>query len=174
MLLAGDEWSARFEKFRREAWRLETLPQYLMPQEADEFESFRNGARIDPTTVSNSYTDRLRRQVTEGRTQGRVHVLTRPLSEYLRFEFQHYYQPHALAGEEIRVLDVTNRLNPLEGVQDFWMFDRAEVVLMNYHPDGRQISRELFDGDISPFLEFQRIAVNESVPFEEYVQDLDL
>ncbi|NJP42632.1 DUF6879 family protein [Actinacidiphila epipremni] len=174
MLLAGDEWAARFEKFRREAWRLETLPQYLMPQEADEFESFRNGARIDPTTVSNAYTDRLRRQVTEGRAQGRVHVLTRPLSAYLRFEFQHYYQPHALAGEEIRVLDVTNRPDPLEGVQDFWMFDRAEVVLMNYHPDGRQISRELFDGDISPFLEFQRIAVDESVPFEEYVQDLDL
>lgn len=54
------------------------------------------------------------------------------------------------------------------------MFDRSEVVLMNYHPDGRQISREVYEGDVAPFLEYQRIAVRESVPFEEYVKGLDL
>ncbi|MGW3834463.1 DUF6879 family protein [Streptomyces microflavus] len=174
MLLAGEEWAARFEGFQREAWRLETLPQYLMPQEAEEFEAFRDGARVDPATVSNEYTDRLRRQVTQGKSQGRVHVVTRPLSDYLRFEFHHYYKAHSLAGEEIRILDVTNRPNPLGRAQDFWLFDSAEVVLMNYHSDGRQISREVFDGDIGPFLERQRIAVEESVAFEEYVKGLDL
>ncbi|MET8344103.1 DUF6879 family protein [Streptomyces microflavus] len=174
MLLAGEEWAARFEGFQREAWRLETLPQYLMPQEAEEFEAFRDGARVDPATVSNEYTDRLRRQVTQGKSQGRVHVVTRPLSDYLRFEFHHYYKAHSLAGEEIRILDVTNRPNPLGKAQDFWLFDSAEVVLMNYHSDGRQISREVFDGDIGPFLERQRIAVEESVAFEEYVKGLDL
>ncbi|MFE2291892.1 DUF6879 family protein [Streptomyces sp. NPDC059452] len=174
MLLAGEEWAARFEGFQREAWRLETLPQYLMPQEAEEFQEFRGGTRIDPATVSNEYTDRLRRQVVQGREQGRVHVLTRPLSEYLRFEFHHYYKAHSLAGERIRILDVTNRSNPLEGIQDFWMFDRSEVVLMNYHPDGRQISREVFEGDVAPFLEYQRIAVDASVAFEEYVKGIDL
>ncbi|MEV0884825.1 DUF6879 family protein [Streptomyces microflavus] len=174
MLLAGEKWAARFEGFQREAWRLETLPQYLMPQEAEEFEAFRDGARVDPATVSNEYTDRLRRQVTQGKSQGRVHVVTRPLSDYLRFEFHHYYKAHSLAGEEIRILDVTNRTNPLGEAQDFWLFDSAEVVLMNYHSDGRQISREVFDGDIGPFLERQRIAVEESVAFEEYVKGLDL
>ncbi|WP_406451220.1 hypothetical protein OG782_15290 [Streptomyces sp. NBC_00876] len=174
MLLAGEEWAARFEGFQREAWRLETLPQYLVPQEAEEFEAFRAGARIDPAAVSNEYTDRLRRQVTQGRIQGRVHVLTRPLSDYLRFEFHHYYKAHSLAGEQIRILDVTNRTNPLEGVQDFWMFDRSEVVLMNYHSDGRQIGRKLFNGGIAPFLECRRVAVNESVSFEEYVKGVDL
>ncbi|CAM5657245.1 DUF6879 family protein [Streptomyces microflavus] len=174
MLLAGEEWAARFERFQREAWRLETLPQYLMPQEAEEFEAFKGGARIDPVTVSNEYTDRLRRQVAQGRSQGRVHVLTRPLSDYLRFELHHYYRAHSSAGEEIRILDVTDRPNLLEGAQDFWLFDRSEVVLMNYHSDGRQISREVFDGDVGPFLEYRRIAVEESVAFEEYVKDLDL
>lgn len=174
MLLAGEEWAVRFEGFQREAWRLETLPQYLVPQEAEELAAFRSGARIDPVTVSNEYTDRLRRQVAQGRAQSRVHVLTRPLSDYLRFEFHQYYRAHSLAGEQIRILDVTDRANPLEEAQDFWMFDRSEVVLMNYHSDGRQISREVFDGDIAPFLEYQRIAVNESVAFEEYVKGLDL
>ncbi len=174
MLLAGEAWAARFEGFRREAWRLETLPQYLMPQEEEELAAFVAGARIDPHAVSNEYTDRLRRQVAEGRTQGRVHIVTRPLSDYLRFELSQYYAPHALAGEEIRILDVTNRANPLEGVQDFWLFDRAEVVLMNYHPDGRQINREVKEGDVTQFIEYQRIAVAESVPFEEYVKGLDV
>lgn len=174
MLLAGEEWAARFEKFQHEAWRLETLPQYLMPQEEEEFAAFVSGVRIDPHTVSNEYTERLRRQVVEGRSQGRVHIVTRPLSPYLRFEFAQYYAPHALAGEEIRILDVTDRANPLQGVQDFWIFDRAEVVLMNYHPDGRQINREVHEGDAERFAEYQRIAVAASVPFEEYVKGLDV
>ncbi|MES9588351.1 DUF6879 family protein [Streptomyces sp. NPDC088190] len=174
MLLAGEEWAARFEGFQREAWRLETLPQYLMPQEVEELQAFRDGARIDPATVHNEYTDRLRRQVTEGRVQGRVHIVTRPLSDYLRFEFSQYYRPHLLAGEQIRILDVTDRTNPLEEVQDFWMFDRSEVVLMNYEPDGTQVNREVFEGDVAPFIEYQRIAVAESVPFEEFVKGLEL
>ncbi|WP_327737142.1 hypothetical protein OG749_28985 [Streptomyces nojiriensis] len=173
MLLDGEAWQVKFRDFRQEAWRLETLPQYLMPQEAEEFAAFMAGARIDPGSVSNEYTDRLARQVAEGRSQGRVHIVTHPLSDYLRFEFSQYYAPHALAGEEIRILDVTNRENPLRGIQDFWLFDRTEVVLMNYYADGRQISREVFEGDVSPFVEYQRIAVSESVPFEEYVKGLD-
>jgi hypothetical protein len=85
-----------------------------------------------------------------------------------------YFEAHALAGDDIRVLDVTGRPHPLEGVQDFWMFDRREVVLMNYEPDGTQISRESYEGDVSPFVEYQRIALTESVPFEEYVKGVDL
>lgn len=173
MLLDGDAWRARFERFRVEAWRLETLPQYLMPQEEEEFRAFRTGVRIDPHAISNEYTDRLRRQAVEGRPQGRVHVVSRPLSDYIRFEFSRYYAPHVLAGEQIRILDVTDRPNPLVGAQDFWMFDRTEVVLMHYESDGRQISREVYEGDLAPFIEYQRIAIAESVPFEEYVKGLD-
>lgn len=72
--------------------------------------------------------------------------MTQPLSPYLLFEFSQYYAPHALAGEKIRILDVSDRANPLEGVQDFWIFDSAEVVLMNYDPEGRQINREVHSG----------------------------
>ncbi|RKN09659.1 DUF6879 family protein [Streptomyces radicis] len=174
MFLDGDEWAARFKNFRHEAWRLEALPQYLMPQEEEELRAFRAGKRIDPHTVTSSYADRLRRQAAEGRPQGRVHIVTRPLSEYLRFEFSRYYTVHALAGENIRILDVTEGPNPLAGVQDFWMFDRSEVVLMNYEPDGRQINRQVYEGDPAPFIEYQRIAVEASVPFEEYVKGIDV
>lgn len=168
MLLDGDEWRRRFTEIEREAWRLETLPQYLVPQEAEEYAAFRAGRPATPYTGS-SYTERVSRQRAEGKLNGRVHIVTQPLSDYLRFEFTRYYGVHVRAGDDIRILDVTNGTNPLEGVQDFWMFDRTEVVLMNYEADGTQINREVFEGDVSPFVEYQRIAVAESVPFEEYV-----
>lgn len=95
-------------------------------------------------------------------------LLTRPLTDYLRFEFM-YYEAHSRAGDDIRILDVTDRENPLAEVQDFWIFDRQHVVLMNYTPDGTQIDRVLIDADPEPYLEYQRIAVAESVPFQEYV-----
>jgi hypothetical protein len=50
------------------------------------------------------------------------------------------------------------------------MFDRSTVVLMHYHPDGRQISRELYEGAPDPFVEYQRIAVAASVSFLEYIR----
>lgn len=160
-----------FRGVQSEAWRLETLPQYLVPQEAEEIDAFRSGKRIDPHAYSSAYTEDLKRSVGEGKRKGRVRIVTRPLSEYLRFEFSRYYAPHSLAGEEIRILDVTDRENPLPDVRDFWMFDRLAIVLMNYEEDGTQINRELYEGDLAPFVEYQRIAVAESVPFSEYMKE---
>ncbi|MFI5973949.1 DUF6879 family protein [Streptomyces sp. NPDC051452] len=171
MLLDGEEWQKTLRAFQAEAWRLETLPQYLVPQEADEIEAFRAGKRIDPETYTSPYAEDLKRLRGEGKHKGRVHIVRRPLSEYLQFEFSRYYAPHVLAGEEIRILDITDRENPLEGIQDFWMFDKTRVVLMHYEADGTQIGRELYEGDPTPFVEYQSIALAESVPFLEYVKD---
>ncbi|MDQ1044304.1 DUF6879 family protein [Streptomyces sp. V4I2] len=165
MFLDGDDWQAKFRDFRTEAWRLETLPQYLVPQEAEEFAAFKAGARF-PGPYGGSWIDMVR-----ARNVGRVHIIRQPLSDYLRFEFERYYQHQAPAGEDIRILDVTDRPNPLpDDVGDFWMFDKSTVVLMHYQEDGTQISRELFEGEPADFIEYQRIAVAESVPFLEYVK----
>ncbi|GGO86912.1 DUF6879 family protein [Wenjunlia tyrosinilytica] len=168
MLLDGDEWTAKFQKFETEAWRLETMPHYHVPQEADEFSRFLTGERFSEP-IEDSWTSLIRNHREAGRTIGRVHVVTRPLSPYLQFEFARYYQHQAAIGEDIRILDVTERENPLPDVQDFWMFDRSTVVLMHFEEDGRQLGRELHAGDLAPFCEYQRIALAESVPFQEYV-----
>lgn len=164
MLLDGEEWAAKFQTFEREAWRLEALPQYLVPQEAEEFAAFKAGARF-PGPYEDSWIEMVRT-----RNVGRVHIVRQPLSDYLRFEFERYYQHQAPAGEDIRILDLTHRPNPLpDSVSDFWMFDRTTVVLMHYRPDGKQISRELYEGDPAPFIEYQKTAVEASVPFLEYI-----
>ncbi|MDN3262455.1 hypothetical protein QWJ26_22130 [Streptomyces sp. CSDS2] len=173
MLLAGEAWHVKFRDFQSEAWRLETLPVYRVPQEAEEFARFLSGERF-PGPYEDSWTAMIRHCGESGASVGRVHILTRPLSDYLRFEFERYYRHQASIGEDIRILDVTERENPLPGVEDFWMFDKSEVVLMHYEADGTQINRELHEGDVAPFLEYQRIALAESVPFQEYVKGLDL
>lgn len=171
MLLAGEDWRRTFDAMRLEAWRLETLPVYRVPQEAEAIGRFLAG---EPVTreATQPWFDRVKAYVASGRSVGRVHIVAQPLSDYLRFEFEHY-RHNVEAGEAVRILDVTNRPNPLEGVGDFWMFDRTRIVLMRYEPDGTQISREVYAGDPEPFLEYQRIALAESVPFEEYVKGLD-
>ncbi|MFI1254649.1 DUF6879 family protein [Streptomyces netropsis] len=173
MLLDGDAWQAKFRDFQSEVWRLETLPAYKVPQEEADIRAFLAGRRIDPHAYSNDYTDDLKRVRREGKAKGRVHVVSRPLSSYLHYEFM-YYRPHVWAGEDIRILDVTDRDNPLAGIQDYWLFDKSMVVLMHYEADGTQTGRELYEGDVSPFLEYQRIALAESVPFEEYVKGIDV
>ncbi|MEU5426697.1 DUF6879 family protein [Streptomyces olivoreticuli] len=167
MLLAGDDWRNTFDSMQHEAWRLETLPVYRVPQEEAAIRRFMAGNPVTREAVQ-PWFDRVRAYVASGRSVGRVHVITRPLTDYLRFEFDHY-RHNVEAGEDIRILDVTDRPNPVAGVQDFWMFDRSRVVLMHYESDGTQISREMHDGDPEPFQEYQRIAIAESVPFDEYV-----
>lgn len=168
MLLDGEAWTAKVQGFKREAWRLETLPVYRVPSEDGDIRDFLAGQRLNPENYSSGYTEGLRKIKAEGKSKGRVHIVRQPLTDYLRFEFM-YYDVHSRAGDDIRILDVTDRPNPLEGVSDFWLFDRSEVVLMNYEADGTQISRELYDGDPAPYIEYQRIALAESVPFREYV-----
>jgi hypothetical protein len=153
---------------QHDAWRLETLPSYSVPQEAEKLNRFLTG-ETSPDDHTSGWMNRVQKWGAEGKKAGRVHVVTRPLSPYIRFEFEYYYRHHVRAGEDIRILDITDRGNPGLPDQDFWMFDDSTVVLMNYRPDGTQINRELYEGDPEPFRRYKRIAVTESVPFLEYV-----
>lgn len=169
MLLDGLEWQEFLHTFEREAFRLETLPVYRMPQEEETLRRFLAGEPLR-TADKKGWLDRVSGHVAAGRTVSRVHVLTRPLSDYLRYEFEHY-RINITAGEDIRILDVTGSTNPGLPEQDFWMFDESRVVLMNYDADGNQINRELISGDPEPYVRWKHLAMKESVPFLDYVND---
>ncbi|MFD8481174.1 DUF6879 family protein [Kitasatospora sp. NPDC059673] len=170
MLLDGSDWRKYFDAMERDAWRLETHPVCTMPQEEEAIRRFRAG---EPVTAADTaaWTERLEGYRRTGRTVGRVHVITRPLTEYLRFEFAHY-RHNVGAGEDVRILDLTDQENPGLPGQDFWIFDDSRVVLMNYRSDGTQINREVLDGDPRPYLEWKQLALARSVPFLEYVESM--
>jgi hypothetical protein len=171
--LDGEAWQRFFDSFHRSAWRLELHPIYSMPQEREPFARFLAGERL-PADDRSEWMDRVAAHRANGRSIGRVHVVRRPLTDYLRFEFNWYYQFHIKVGEDIRILDLTDRPGPGLPEEDFWMFDEATVVVMRYRPDGTQIGRELLDApDIEQILRYRDIALSGAVPFAEYWAGLD-
>ena len=170
MRLEGDAWRAFFDSYQRSAFRLETLPVYAMPDEEDEFRRFLAGER-PPADLHYSWLDRVARFRETGRIIQRVHIVTRPLSDYLRYEFEWAYAFNVRAGEDIRILDLTDREDPGVPDEDFWMFDEEKVVRMMYRPDGSQIGRELLDApEIERYIAYRDAALADAVPFEEYWQ----
>ncbi|MGI5286034.1 DUF6879 family protein [Nonomuraea polychroma] len=171
MRLEGDAWQEFFDTFKHSAFRLETRAVYTMPGERDTYQRFLNGEAPTGGHAA-EWTEKVRNYRATGRTVGRVHVVTRPLSEYLRYEFAWWYRFNTAAGEDIRILDLTDKPNPGLPEYDFWMFDDSQIVKMMYRDDGTQIGRELLeDADPSEYIRYRDIAVSSSVPFAEYVAD---
>lgn len=138
-----------------------------MPGEVEEFETFMATGELH-IPDDDSWLTRVRGFRASGRWIGRVHVITRPLSDYLRYEFAAY--AHTIkAGEDIRILDLTDRENPGLPDRDWWFFDNAKVVEMRYRPDGTQIGRELLESpDVEQYRRWKNLALSLSVPFTEY------
>ena len=102
-----------------------------------------------------------------GRWIGRVHVISRPLTDYLRYEFA-VYRRTVEVGEDVRILDLTDQPDPGLPAQDFWLFDDTAVVRMDYAPDGTQLGREfLEDVDPAPYVAWKQLALEYAEPFSE-------
>jgi hypothetical protein len=171
--LDGDAWRRTFDAYERDAWRFEAQPTYAMPRETENVARFLQG-EPKPPEHNARWHERVRGYVASGRTIGRVRVVRQPLTDYQRYQFAWGIPGNIKAGEDIRILDVTKDDYglPFSGT-DWWMFDETRIVHLNFRPDGTQINRELFTGEITPYLEWQRIAVANSVPFAEYIKRFD-
>jgi hypothetical protein len=170
-VLSDGEWREVFDAFQRTAWRFEAQPTYTMPREAASIARFLRGEE-KPAEHNARWHGRVRAYREAGKRVERVRVVRRPLTDYQRYQFSWSIPGNIEAGEEIRVLDVTENDYglPVTG-QDWWMFDDSTVVHLNYRPDGTQIGREVFEGDPEPYRRWKRIAIAASVPFPEYVKD---
>ena len=166
MRLDGDRWRAFFDSYQREAFRLETLPCYGVGSEQVEYQQFLTTGVLnipddDPWLV------RVRHFRHTGRWIGRVHVISWPLTDYLRYEFE-VYRHTVQAGEDVRILDLTCRPDPGLPAQDFWLFDETAVVRMDYDENGTQLGRELLE-DVDPglYVAWKRLALEHAEPFTE-------
>lgn len=165
--LAAEAWRSFFDSFQRSAFRLETLPSYGVASENDELRSFLETGML-AIPYDDQWLSRVRQFSDSGRWVGRVHVLRRPLSEYLRYEFA-VYEYTVRAGEEVRILDLASHPDVALPGHDFWLFDDAQIVRMDYDAKGRQLGRELLeDVDPAPYVACKQQALALSVPFLEY------
>jgi hypothetical protein len=127
--LDSNGWRTFFDSYQREAFRLETLPFYGVCSEQAEYEKFLATGELDIPN-NDPWLVRVRHFRQTGRWIGRVHVISRPLTDYLRYEFAVYCRTTE-AGEDVRILDLTDRPDPGLHAQDFWLFDDTAVVRMD-------------------------------------------
>jgi hypothetical protein len=160
-----------FREFRSSAWRYEAQQTYTIPQEAPKLRAFLAGEPEPEHHPSlRNWHDTVRANTAAGKTMGRVRIVRQPLSDYLRCQLAWGIPNNIAAGEDIRILDLTNLDLDLPD-QDFWFFDNSEVLLLNFRPDGTLIGRELLENpDLDKYRKLQRIALDHAASFEDYVR----
>ncbi|MFE2926461.1 DUF6879 family protein [Streptomyces goshikiensis] len=157
-----------FEAFEREAFRLETLNDYSRSGNVDAYREFQAG-RPRPEGYNADWVAELSAHTRQGKRIYRVHVLARPLTEYLRFELGWGYRTNTTGGEEFFILDTTDMPNPIEGVSDFWLFDSAHAAVMNYDDAGAfRGAHILTDVDSEMYVRYREIALAHAEPFEDW------
>ncbi|WP_329175177.1 DUF6879 family protein [Streptomyces sp. NBC_01477] len=141
MISSSSDLAERFTTFEREAFRLEILADYNVPSSADNLRAFLAG-ESKPEGYNAGWVETVRAAIDNGKRMYRVHIVSRPLTEYLRYELGWGYVTNMTGGEEFFILDVTDRENPLGGVPDFWMFDETTPVVMRYDGTGAFVGPE--------------------------------
>lgn len=148
-------------------FRLETLSNYLVPQEADEFAAWQRGHRNLPAVDDQPWLCHIRDTTSHGARWWRVRILDYPLTDYSTYEL-HGYQANAAAGEDIHV---TNRAWSTELAdlrEDFWLFDHTTAVRMIYDDQGHFLHPELAT-DTDRYLDMRTIAARHAKPLADYL-----
>lgn len=139
-----DEYTDRFD---RDAFRYETRVDYRTLTGGDEFARWVSGEPSPGPAADRPWSRWVRAQLARGTTVRRLRVVYGPLSEHLRFEIGWQYPANQAAGEQIRILDLTEQTRPSVMIDDeFWMLDHQRAVLMTYDDDGRFLHGDAVEG----------------------------
>lgn len=164
----------RLASFRYSVFRLEVLQVYRGSGEEDGQAAFQAGKPIPITPALQEWTQMLRRRVRSGCVLQRVHVITSPLTAYVRFELASY-APNVEAGEDVRIIPVPHGGAWPQDVprDDFWLIDSSDLWMSRYDRDGTWLG-------VDPVTELTQIvtscrardaALRQSVPWAEYLRE---
>lgn len=92
------------------------------------------------------------------------------MTEYQRYQLDWGIPGNVEAGEDIRILDLTEVELDLPA-HDFWLFDDSQVVDLNFNPDGTLLNVDRRENpDLEMYQRWQRAALEHAVPFGEYAR----
>ncbi|MCX4693276.1 DUF6879 family protein [Streptomyces sp. NBC_01408] len=155
--------------FDREAFRLETLDDYGKSGGVDAYHAFLAGEPQPEEYKAAEWMATVGNAVQSGKRIYRVHILARPLTDYLRFELSWGYRRNMAVGEEFFILDTTSQENPIPDAPDFWLFDERTVGAMSYDGEGKYLGVDFLGEDqLSRFLAYRDAAMAQAVPFPEW------
>jgi hypothetical protein len=163
------EWMAAF---RYSCFRLETLQSY--PGDDDEdVAAFRAGIPQPRRAGAQWYYDNVAAAAQDGRVWQRVHVVTEPLTDYIRAELAGY-SDNVRHGEDVRIIPVeVGESWPVDIPHyDFWMFDSAHLFDMLYDEHGVWLGAQLTRDTerIAENCYVRDAALHQSVPWADYIR----
>ena len=147
------------QNFEHSAFRLETLPEYNVPQEAELLAKFKRGEHVN-LPDDHPWLERVRNHCPSGKVMRRVRVVSYPLTDYLRMEMS-WYRKSVQAGEDIRITETQ-----LTG--DFWLFDDQTVVVLHYDSEGRFTGTTTEQGSLTRYLSIRDRALADSMELSAY------
>jgi hypothetical protein len=163
-----DEFRLIMDRAVNSSFRLETRPQYLVPQEEEALAKWRAGIRELKTPETTEWLARIRRDTERGFRWYRVHILDYPLCEYSEFEL-HAYQANRAAGEEIYIADRAWSKELQDLHEDFWLADDKIAIRMVYDEEGHFLRPEAIN-DVTPYLEIRDRTLRHAVELNEYLK----
>lgn len=159
--------------FRWSLFRLETLQRYSGSSEDAALAEWRRTGNIPVTDELHEWCGRVGRRVREGAAVQRVHVVTEPVTDYIRFELASY-APNVDAGEDVRIIAARDGEWPAdvppEG--DFWVVDSRDLWSMRYADDGEWLGAELVTDpqQIVDACAVRDAALAQSMPWARYMR----
>jgi len=111
------------------------------------FRAWRQGHREDPANRAewwNEHHTTIAGAVARGVTVRRVRVVSEPLSDYVRFEYDVTFSNLA-AGEQVRWLPRHRAIDLALPALDFWLFDDRLARFHHFDGSGEVVADELLD-----------------------------
>jgi hypothetical protein len=155
--------------FKQTAFRLETLPEYRVEQEAKWFAEWQRAGTVPELTPDNdSWCKLLSEAKSAGRRMQRVRLVTTPLTEYERFELA-TFRDSVAAGEEIRIChrESWKRIEAADNLDDFWLFDDETTIMLKYDAEGRFQGTE--NGVPAMCTRHRDLALEHSIPLADFI-----
>ena len=156
--------------FRHRVFRLETLDYYHAENEQQPYQRFLAGQPAD--MAWREPWKRLVRDVrASGRTMERVHVVSEPVRDYIRFELLDVYPANVEAGEDVRILDRATAIARGLDWDDFWLFDDDRAAVLVYDGEGCIRRVEMYDepGLMRGLGDLRDWALRFATPLTQYV-----
>jgi hypothetical protein len=162
-----------FTEFRRSWYRYECLQRYDVPYEAAPLRAFLAGQPKPHDPGDDVWADMIRGHAAAGRTMRRVHIVTEPLTDYVRYELAWAYALSVPAGEDVHIIPVPDGGAWPAGLptHDYWLFDDRWLWLMGYDQAGRFTHADLVTDPetVGRHIAWRQTALPLGVPWRAYI-----
>lgn len=118
--------------------RVQTLDHYRVTSDDEDYQRYLDGESAPTAAGKREWLGRLRTDTAAGRLRRNIHIVRTPLTPYLRYQFEWCYVPNTAAGQDIRVLDVTETpaATALLNVGDLAVVEGRHVARLHYDVTG--------------------------------------